>query len=615
MLQDVLRPQNGSAICAVPERGWLIAAASGPRGALRDALERECRLRGHLPDLAASLRGSGSIRWGIWIDQYVLPLDRGGVPALREVTARAVFDFEPDDVLLYSETIYAANRQLEQFVGVPRRLLNQEEPHGYRHLGRKRPSALDHAANAKGAGPFVGRKEDLAFLDSRLLPLGRAQHTPAGLVADAGAGKTRLIREWRRRHPELRTLLAGFSLFGGEVADFAAELAELPSERPDVQAMIAAINTRITAERIEVLVLDDLHWADAEGELFVRQLLEALSSARLFVLLLSRPSRRTMLQALAPGAVRDLRPLPPPALDCLARGLCASEPVAAIAAARSRGNPLFVEQFAAWAAETRYQGKGDAPRTLHQVIAARIATLSEVRLAGIRKELRWSGTSGQQEIERQLQALEDETGLWLDRLETADYGDRSDVARHLIELERLDFEILMARMLASRARPRASRLREAIERLLVGSAESILADLKVRAATGDPSQRGNVRHEAERAGEALARHFNWALAAELFSLACTCAEPWQQPAITDRFKACARRKPGVEFDETTMPATPSVEEKPAVDAVRLPEVWAELGRRHCSARHFGRTAAAADAVNDHPLAAWARRKAAQANRP
>lgn len=81
---------------------------------------------------------------------------------------------------------------------------------------------------------------------------------------------------------------------------------------------------------------------------------------------------------------------------------------------------------------------------------------------------------------RRRAGTEIEIGLWLDRLEAGDYADRIEAVRYLVQLERLDCEIFVISMLAGRPRPRSSRLREAIERLLIGSADQILADLKRR---------------------------------------------------------------------------------------------------------------------------------------
>ena len=49
-------------------------------------------------------------------------------------------------------------------------------------------------------------------------------------------------------------------------------------------------------------------------------------------------------------------------------------------------------------------------------------------------------------------------------------------------------------------------------------------------------------------------------------------------------------------------------EEPSVDALDLPYIWADLGRRFRMGTYFVRADNAAEAINDHALAAWSRRK-------
>jgi hypothetical protein len=325
----------------------------------------------------------------------------------------------------------------------------------------------------------------------------------------------------------------------------------------------------------------------------------------IMVLLVARPSGWAVIEPLSPAAKLELKPLPSSTTRDLAQRLIASRRISLIAARRSRGNPLFVEQFAAWATDADYQGTGDAPRNLHQVIAARIVHLSNVRLADIRQRLRWGVSWERQAIEQELDRLEGEIGLWLDRLETGDYGDRIDASRHLIGLERIDFEIFLASTLAGKPRARSNRLRESIERLLVGSADHILADLKSRAVTASGAEKANILLEARRAGDAVARRYAWPLAAQFYQLALDMTESWDKGEIGRRLAECRRRCLGAQLEVPTAVGTCSLEENPAVDALRIPEVWIRLGLRHECAEYFLRAAEAARAINDDPLAEWA----------
>jgi predicted GTPase len=345
----------------------------------------------------------------------------------------------------------------------------------------------------------------------------------------------------------------------------------------------------------------------------IRQSLLAIGSIELIDAAHSRPRGQELLHAFKPTVELKLNPLPASAAKELARRLIDAEAVATTAALRSKGNPLFVEQFAAWAAETNFQGGEAGPHTLHQIIAVRIEHLSKVRIAGVRRGLGWGTSWTRQVADDELGQIEVEVGRWLDRLETGDYADRVEAARHLVRLERLDYEIFLASMLAGRPRPRSSRLREAIERLLIGSADQILADLKLRAAKATNATKEDIGREAQRTADVLFAAFNWALARDFYELAYSHAL-WEKDEIGRRLAQCRRHsQEAIRNDSEVYSASAGLclDEKPSVDAVDLPYIWADLGRLHHRSRYFARAGEAAEAINDHALAAWTERKAAE----
>jgi hypothetical protein len=615
-LKDVFAPAAGISVCGVREHGWLSWTVNGLRHAFLGGLEIEKRLRLSVSRLDKTCIPSVRLRWGILLDQYVLPLDQHGHLVISDLTATAIFTFEPNDLLLSSETVYQTNKRWENFVCVPHRLLDETEAYGYRLIGHKRPSALDHARVADSS-PFVGRENELVFLDVCRLQ-SRNTHLPVALIADAGSGKSRLMREWIRRDPSIRALSASFSLFGGDVVSLASQLASLPSDDLSSDALLASILARIEDERIDVVVLDDLHWADPDGRAFVRLLLDTFSSRKMLILLVSRPSGSHVLQMLRPAAELRLMPLAVPAIRDLARQLIASESVAEIAARRSGGNPLFMEQFAAWALEVDYEGGDDGPRNLHQAIAARIAYLSGTRLSRLRQRLTWGPSWERELIVSELDQIEAEIGLWLDRLETGDYADRVEASRHLAALEHVDFEIFMISTLAGKPRPRSNRLREAIERLFIGSAEQILTDLEMCAVEPDDTGTRNIYLEAERTGDRAMHHMRWTLAEHFYELARRFAEPRQKGEIDRHLAECRLRSQVVVADESTIEKRRftelDLEKRPSVDCLRLPEIWIHLGERHASAKYFLRAAEAAEAINDRALAALASARVRQLSR-
>ncbi len=431
------------------------------------------------------------------------------------------------------------------------------------------------------------------------------------IVAKAGSGKTRLLKEWQKRHPDLHIVTATFSLFGGTLDSFVSQLASLPTPPVDCQGLIQAVITKIGEEKIEVLILDDIHWAGNDGAAFLRGLLDALSNTIIFVVLASRPNGLSLLRKLRPTAEIALEPLKTSAVAKIAQRLIHSAPIASEAARRSKGNPLFVEQFAAWAAETGFKGGKSGPRTLYEIIAARISHLSNVQLAKIGERLRWGQSWQRLTIGGELEEIETEIGLWLDRLETGDYADRTEAARHLAKLEHIDYEIFILGALAGRPRPRSNRLREAIERLLVGSKQQIFHDLKRRAMGASAASKENILREAHRAADVLFEAYDWRAALRFYEFAGALDPSRRTNQFDLRLAECRRRSQKVLEDDGAIESAsaPPLDTQPQVTALSLPNVWAQLGRAHHRARYFVLAAQAAEAVNDNAMAGWAMRKA------
>jgi hypothetical protein len=90
--------QDTGGMCGVGGLGWLVWRTDSLRRAFLSALDIERRLVGALPQLEKAA-GYARFRWGMWLDQYVLPFGEDGRPAVT-TTARAIFNFEPDNLLL-----------------------------------------------------------------------------------------------------------------------------------------------------------------------------------------------------------------------------------------------------------------------------------------------------------------------------------------------------------------------------------------------------------------------------------------------------------------------------------------------------------------------------------
>lgn len=611
MLAQALDADCRARALGVAGQGWLIWTNDGARRALLIGIALRDRLTTSLPVIEKTLFGGARLRWGIWVDSYVMPFDADCQPIVGERAAVTLFAFEPDGQLLNSESIFRANRRWEQFVCVPVR--RQGVSHGYLSLGRKRPSALDHA-KAVQRSPFIGRVNSLKRLESLWRTSQEAMQKVA-IIAPAGSGKTRLISEWLHRHRETAALRANFSIFGGDAASFAAQLADLPEDTLNVAALVAQVQDRIHREHVGVLILDDLHWADETACELLERLVASLPARGMLLLLCSRPAGRCLARRLGCATEIRLRPLASVDVDELASRLGGAPEVVALAARLSRGNPLFVEQFSAWAAETHYTGRGSCPQTLHQVIAARLQHLENVRLKDLRLLVSFIGVSTLYDFSKELDEIESEIGLWLDRLETGDYADRTEVVRYLARLEQIDFELFLTGNLAGRPRSRSSRLREAIERLLLGSSDRILSDMTARVRCTQDGDVLNLQHEAARFGECAARNYRWALAVRFFKLALDVAPGENKLELRKRLDECKRHLDAVAASQTAMDSEcilDTIESNPTVDALRLGEVWFKLGQRFSSRRYYLRAAEAAIAVGDRAFAELANRSAAKA---
>lgn len=149
----------------------------------------------------------------------------------------------------------------------------------------------------------------------------------------------------------------------------------------------------------------------------------------------------------------------------------------------------------------------------------------------------------------ELDAVETGIGLWLDRLESGDYADRATVAEYLARLQRVDFELFITSAMLGRARPRSARLREAIDRLMLSSADVMLAAID-RLLDG-PDETALAAREEDIVGE--------------------------------------------------------LRRNPSVHPVRLPDVWLRLGRHFGDPRMLRRAIDAAAAIGATGLEAAARR--------
>ncbi|MFK4788656.1 AAA family ATPase [Microbacterium sp. ZW T5_56] len=283
--------------------------------------------------------------------------------------------------------------------------------------------------SATTAPEMVGRDAELALLHEALRAAERGEPASALIAGEAGIGKSRLTSEFRRQLVDEATVLTGWCLdygstpapFGplpailrglldelGERADAAAgpsrnalqlllpDPAATPLDRSSVRPealgeTIANLLEAASAARPVVVIVEDLHWADAATLSMLSFLLRALAGRRVLFVLTCRTDEvrrggavRTFLAE--SERARLLERITLPRLDAsavreLVVGLRGPMDDATIARLlqRSEGVPFFVEELVC-------NAEGPLPETLRDVLLARFDALGDdarrtVRLA------------------------------------------------------------------------------------------------------------------------------------------------------------------------------------------------------------------------------------------
>jgi class 3 adenylate cyclase len=313
---------------------------------------------------------------------------------------------------------------------------------------------------ARPVTPLAGRDAEMARLHEMLVELGEGRGQIGVLLGDAGIGKSRLIAEQRSRVAANVTWLEGQCLsYGTDVTygpfiqilknwigaeegegnlsvmtKLRAALAQLPaSELADVlpylarvlslrldpgeEQMLARQSPSDLARKMHlayrawllslaeqgpvVVVIEDLHWADAQSCQLLEELLELVDQAPLLFLLtlriessspgwgvrmkaLSDHPRRTTEFPLAPLTREDSQRL----LQGVSRSSELGEPELEMIATAAEGNPLYLEELLNAVLDTAAAvpdhpwghsviRPGMLTPTLESLLLARIDTLSE----------------------------------------------------------------------------------------------------------------------------------------------------------------------------------------------------------------------------------------------
>lgn len=296
-------------------------------------------------------------------------------------------------------------------------LVGSRVPFGFRRVGRltlegladpvvavavewieDRPAAPTPEGPRRVAGPrgptLVGRGNELALLETELVRVQSGTFRIVLLLADAGVGKTRLVREFVARHQAEVLGLAGRAYPLGQTTSFGlwaealerhlralepSEVVELcggfvddlsgllrsaaavrrgapPGEPPRARLIeaLAVVVANLARARPVVVVLDDVHVADGSSWDALHYLARTLPSLPVLVVATARAAEL----AGQPGAIQvvhtleqddvlrrvELRPLDPESVGRLAESLLGHAVSPALVSwlnERSRGNALF----------------------------------------------------------------------------------------------------------------------------------------------------------------------------------------------------------------------------------------------------------------------------------
>ena len=344
------------------------------------------------------------------------------------------------EVVLGDLSYRLARDQIEVEFMPPLELKGKAEPvPAYRLVRVAEPAAA--AAEPTHGTPFVGRETEMGRLSGALGDAIAARGARLiTVVGDAGVGKSRLIREFASAATEQARLVRGRCLPYGDgitfwpLAEVVREAAGITSEdsprvatrRIDrllervaaedraavVERVAAAINLSaaqfpvaelmwggrrfleiLAAERPLVMLVDDLHWAEATFLDFLDHLLETVEGSPLLILGSARhevAERHADWSAEHEGMLVRLEPLSDADAGRIVEELLGSleSSVRARIAEVAEGNPLYVEQIVSMLVETgaiersgegwvAREGSGalQIPPTVQALVASRLDAL------------------------------------------------------------------------------------------------------------------------------------------------------------------------------------------------------------------------------------------------
>jgi class 3 adenylate cyclase/tetratricopeptide (TPR) repeat protein len=229
-----------------------------------------------------------------------------------------------------------------------------------------RLESVDPAATAiprRDDTPLVGQQQELERLRSVYGEAASSGVRLVTIVGDSGIGKSRLARELLRSlEGEASVVVASCPPYGEGTTFSPIREAYRHAERDEsvlegssyeVFSATRSLFEELAREQPLVAVFDDVHWAEETLLDLIEHLSVRLGGARVLLLCLARPelAERRPQWLSRPETTLTLQALSEPDAEGLLDALAAPGAVRERIAELAEGNPLFIEQLAAFAGE------------------------------------------------------------------------------------------------------------------------------------------------------------------------------------------------------------------------------------------------------------------------
>ncbi len=452
---------------------------------------------------------------------------------------------------------------------------------------------IDHALDERhrlqiaaehGLTPHVGRSRELSVLSERFDDVCHGRGAVVLISGESGIGKSRLLHEFRQRigdtadwreahclsfghamalHPLVALLRRWFEVDEGDTDAVVAEkidlaisrlgdsvararpylraLLALPADEAAVDAMtpqqrraetfeaLGHLFARAGARRPQVVVLEDLQWADQATDSFLASFADSVPACRLLLVLVHRPGYAVPLGERSDHSRLVLGPLSRDQMIELVRAVRADaglpSTVEGLIADKADGNPFYAEELAKMFRDT---GVAESvPQTIQDIIAARIDRLDDRS----KRTLQVAAVVGREFRRRVVESL-------VDRSDDLDGALRALVAAELLVgttlvpertyafRHALTHEVAYASLLVQRRRDLHGRAAAVIEALFpdrLAEHAEVLAHHWSRAEAWDRAF-GYLVASAERAARAFALRDALALYGEALAAADRCPD-------------------------------------------------------------------------------------------